>query len=134
MPDAIVIPFYYTLLTYEWTCHMWALWFLLYGTPYFSLLLKLLGAQVEGELLYFGSVLQDPYSITFADKTIVDESAVTGHHQVFSTLTRSATKVGGVLHRGTRALGGSNLVDGGGSLAQEYGPFRFVTAPAKLEV
>eukprot|EP00540_Astrosyne_radiata_P023043 CAMPEP_0116851098 /NCGR_PEP_ID=MMETSP0418-20121206/16523_1 /TAXON_ID=1158023 /ORGANISM="Astrosyne radiata, Strain 13vi08-1A" /LENGTH=314 /DNA_ID=CAMNT_0004483061 /DNA_START=170 /DNA_END=1110 /DNA_ORIENTATION=+ len=114
------VPLLHTLSTYEYSCQVWSLWFLLWGTPFFGKLLQLFGSEVEGRLLFLGEFAQDFLFLSFADETIVDNTIVTGHHQMYSTMTLQPTRVGGVVHASSRLLGGACVARN-----QEHGPFKF---------
>mmetsp|Transcript_21784 Transcript_21784/g.50263 ORF Transcript_21784/g.50263 Transcript_21784/m.50263 type:complete len:134 (+) Transcript_21784:1222-1623(+) len=83
------------------------------------MLLRLLGSNVEGRLLYFRVALHDFYNLSFANQTIVDESTVCGHYHVHEVLTLEPSRAAGLLHQGTYVLAGSVLHEGA-----EYGPWR----------
>jgi len=122
---SVHIPLLHSFFTYEWSCARWGLWFLLWGTPFFGTLLRFFGANIEGQMLFYGFMVQDLHRLSFADKTIVDNSLVVGHHQVYSVMTLCPTRVGGVIHNGSRLLGGASLE---GNNEEEYGPFKFSAA------
>jgi len=121
LPDTSArTPLLHTLSSYEWTVQTYGLWCLLFGTPFFGKVLQVFGSTVEGRLLFFGEVVQDIPLLSFADKTIVDNSIVTGHHQVYSVMTLRSTSVGGVVHAGSRLFGGACVESN-----QEHGPLKF---------
>jgi hypothetical protein len=86
------------LIFYSWVLSTYSHWFALWGTPFFTLLMRFMGAEVKGELLYYGRELHDFPHLIFDDKTIIDECQLTGHYQVGHDLTIGPSHHAGLLH------------------------------------
>ncbi|CAB9525425.1 D-alanine--D-alanyl carrier protein ligase [Seminavis robusta] len=91
---------------------------LLYGTPMFGRYARFMGAEVDGDLWYFGSSLYEYGKLHFKGCTIVDSAHVTGHYVDGNGATIDDTFVTGVLHPGCYAPAGS-VVSG-----EENGPWK----------
>ncbi|CAB9519720.1 D-alanine--D-alanyl carrier protein ligase [Seminavis robusta] len=91
---------------------------LLYGTPMFGHYAKLMGAEVTGDLWYFGDELYEYGKLHFKGDVLVDCSHLSGHYVDGKGLTLEDTHVSGVLHPGCYASAGS-LVS-----AAEHGPWK----------
>mmetsp|Transcript_19015 Transcript_19015/g.44307 ORF Transcript_19015/g.44307 Transcript_19015/m.44307 type:complete len:531 (-) Transcript_19015:478-2070(-) len=113
------LSLYHIYLAVAFAVRDWSFWSLLWGTSFMGSLLRFLGSDVEGRLLYFGVALHDFYNLSFADRTIVDESIVFGHYHVYEALTLEPAHASGILHQGTYVLAGSVL-----DKDVEYGPWR----------
>ncbi|CAB9523170.1 unknown protein [Seminavis robusta] len=91
---------------------------LLFGTPMFGYYAQFMGAEVDGDLWYFGSSLYEYGCLHFKGTVIVDSAHVTGHYVDGNGLTIDDTFVTGLLHPGCYAPAGS-LVSG-----VENGPWK----------
>ncbi|CAB9531058.1 D-alanine--D-alanyl carrier protein ligase [Seminavis robusta] len=80
---------------------------LLYGTPMFGYYARFMGAEVEGDLWYFGNTIYEYGYLHFKERTIVDDSHVSGHYLDGNGLTLGDTYVSGLLHPGCYARAGS---------------------------
>jgi len=119
----ITKSWYYAFLDIVATNSMWGHWFLLWGTPFHNGLARLMGATIEGDMLFNGKAMHDFHCLTFKDKTIVDESQLGGHIQIGKELTVGAATHSGVLHYGCFTMSGTNME---GSKATEFGPMRTI--------
>eukprot|EP00540_Astrosyne_radiata_P001973 CAMPEP_0116834190 /NCGR_PEP_ID=MMETSP0418-20121206/6853_1 /TAXON_ID=1158023 /ORGANISM="Astrosyne radiata, Strain 13vi08-1A" /LENGTH=288 /DNA_ID=CAMNT_0004463721 /DNA_START=773 /DNA_END=1642 /DNA_ORIENTATION=- len=118
--DKVNHPIYQVACSnYDVTLSSFGMWYLLWGTEYFGMLLRWMGCRVEGRLWYFGSVLHEYHLLEFADNTVVDDSYVIGHTQQYHVMTMGRCRVAGVLHARTFALDGCVMEPG-----CEYGPQR----------
>jgi hypothetical protein len=88
------------LLFYSWILSTYSHWFALWGTPFFTVLMRFMGAEVKGELLYYGRSMHDFSNLIFEDKTIIDDCQLTGHYQVGNNLTIGPSHHAGLLHEG----------------------------------
>ncbi|CAB9496884.1 D-alanine--D-alanyl carrier protein ligase [Seminavis robusta] len=96
---------------------------LLYGTPLFPYYAQLMGAEVNGDLWYFGHALYEYSRLHFQGGTIVDSSSLNGHYIDGNGLTVGDTYASGILHPGCFAVAGS-VVD-----REENGPWKvFLTS------
>lgn len=123
-PQWLSHPIYTLYLNHTWNCSNYCFWYLLWGTPFVTPLLRFMGARIQDRLWYNGSSLNDFACLTIADRTVMDTCAVSSHKQVFGRLDLTQTRVGGLLHPGTYAQGSTVLESD-----KEYGPCRnFTTA------
>ncbi|CAB9519719.1 non-ribosomal peptide synthetase [Seminavis robusta] len=90
----------------------------LYGTPMFAYFARLMGAEVDGDLWYFGNSLYEYGNLHFQGCTIVDSAHVAGHYIDGNGLTIDDTYVSGLLHPGCYASAGSVVS------AAEHGPWK----------
>uniref|UniRef100_A0A7S1YL22 Uncharacterized protein n=1 Tax=Grammatophora oceanica TaxID=210454 RepID=A0A7S1YL22_9STRA len=114
---------YQMYLRMVWGCNDWGQWFVLWGTPYYNILAKFMGATVKGDLLFNGRVQHDFHALVFADKTIVDDSVVNGHYGIGNELTVGRSVHSGVLHPGCFTVAGTIIE---GPPTTETGPWRAV--------
>ncbi|CAB9497124.1 D-alanine--D-alanyl carrier protein ligase [Seminavis robusta] len=91
---------------------------LLHGTPMFAYYARRMGAEVDGDLWYYGNSLYEYAKLHFHGCTIVDDSHVSGHYIDGNGITIGDTSVSGVVHPGCYASAGS-VVSG------ENGPWKF---------
>ncbi|CAB9504320.1 D-alanine--D-alanyl carrier protein ligase [Seminavis robusta] len=91
---------------------------LLYGTPMFGYYARMMGAEVDGDLWYYGNSIYEFTKLHFHGGTIVDDSHVSGHYIDGNGLTLKDTFVSGVMHPGCYASAGS-VVPG-----EENGPWK----------
>jgi hypothetical protein len=63
---------------------------MLWGTPLVGFVFNLLGANVEGRFLYFGSTLSEIPYLSVADRTVSDGARLLGHY--FSSVWNSTRK------------------------------------------
>ncbi|CAB9504316.1 D-alanine--D-alanyl carrier protein ligase [Seminavis robusta] len=91
----------------------------LYGTPMFAYFARFMGAEVDGDLWYFGNALFEYGKLHFQGCTIVDSSSLNGHYIDGSGLTINDTYVSGVMHPGCFAVAGSVL-----SGKEQHGPWK----------
>ncbi|CAB9515554.1 D-alanine--D-alanyl carrier protein ligase [Seminavis robusta] len=91
---------------------------LLYGTPMFAYYARFMGADVEGDLWYFGNSLYEYGKLHFKGCVIVDSAHVSGHYIDGNGLVIADTYVSGLLHPGCYASAGS-VVTG-----NENGPWK----------
>lgn len=75
----------------------------LLGTPAFNIIVKFLGTKLNGRALLFPQRMYEFPYITIADKTIVDNSHVSGHYAVYNDVNLGPTNISGVLHEGSYA-------------------------------
>ncbi|CAB9502608.1 D-alanine--D-alanyl carrier protein ligase [Seminavis robusta] len=80
---------------------------LLYGTPMFGYYAKLMGAEVSGDLWYFGDEVYEYGKLHFKGDVLVDSSHLSGHYVDGNGLTLEDTHVSGLLHPGCYASAGS---------------------------
>ncbi|CAB9513791.1 D-alanine--D-alanyl carrier protein ligase [Seminavis robusta] len=90
----------------------------LYGTPMFAYFARLMGAEVDGDLWYFGNSLYEYGNLHFQGCSIVDSAHVAGHYIDGNGLTIDDTYVSGLLHPGCYASAGSVVS------AAEHGPWK----------
>ncbi|CAB9508021.1 D-alanine--D-alanyl carrier protein ligase [Seminavis robusta] len=90
----------------------------LHGTPMFGYYAQLMGAEVEGDLWYFGNAIYEYCCLHFKGSVIVDNSHLSGHYLDLNGLTLGDTYVSGLLHPGCYARAGS-VVTG-----NENGPWK----------
>ncbi|CAB9523679.1 D-alanine--D-alanyl carrier protein ligase [Seminavis robusta] len=90
----------------------------LYGTPMFGHYAKLMGAEVSGDLWYFGDELYEYGKLHFKGGVLVDSSHLSGHYVDGNGLTLQDTHVSGILHPGCYASAGSVVS------RKENGPWR----------
>jgi hypothetical protein len=107
--------------SYNWCVQNFTMMSVLWGTPLFGFVLNLLGANVEGRLLYFGSTLSEIPYLSLADRTVSDGARLLGHYAVFSNVTLGPVRVSGILHENTLAMANSSV-----SGCKESGPWRYV--------
>ena len=88
----------------------------LLGTPFYVWLLPFMGSTVQGEPWHFGNATHDYHLLTFKDRTIVDDSHITGHFAIFNKITVASTVVGGVIHAGCYIPAGGRVT------GPEFGP------------
>ncbi|CAB9502592.1 non-ribosomal peptide synthetase [Seminavis robusta] len=92
--------------------------YLLYGTPMFAYFARLMGAEVDGELWYFGNTLYECGKLHYTGCTIIDGSSLNGHYIDGKGLTINDTYVSGVVHPGCFAVAGSVVA------GEENGPWK----------
>ncbi|CAB9518775.1 D-alanine--D-alanyl carrier protein ligase [Seminavis robusta] len=80
---------------------------LLYGTPMFAYYARMMGAEVDGDLWYFGNALYEYSKLHFKGSVIVDSSSLNGHYIDCSGLTIDDTYVSGLIHPGCFAVAGA---------------------------
>ncbi|CAB9523166.1 expressed unknown protein [Seminavis robusta] len=80
---------------------------LLYGTPMFGWYASMMGAEVDGDLWFFGHTLYEFRRLHFRGCIIVDSSYVSGHFVDGNGLSVDDTVVSGVLHPVCVAIAGS---------------------------
>ncbi|CAB9508016.1 D-alanine--D-alanyl carrier protein ligase [Seminavis robusta] len=88
------------------------------GTPMFAYFARFLGAEVDGDLWYFGNSLYEYGKLHFQGCTIVDSAHVAGHYFDGNGLTIDDTYVSGLLHPGCYASAGARVS------AAEHGPWK----------
>ncbi|CAB9508014.1 D-alanine--D-alanyl carrier protein ligase [Seminavis robusta] len=81
--------------------------YLLYGTPMFGQYASMMGAEVDGDLWFFGHTLYEFGRLHFRGCTIIDSSYVSGHFIDGNGLSIDDTIMSGVLHPGCVAIAGS---------------------------
>jgi hypothetical protein len=113
--------FYKVYHSYNWIVQNLSMMSVLWGTPLFGFLLKLLGADVEGRFLFFGSYLLEIPYLSVADRTVSDGAKLTGHSVVYSNITLGPVRVSGILHENTLAMANSTV-----SGRKESGPWRYI--------
>ncbi|CAB9508018.1 D-alanine--D-alanyl carrier protein ligase [Seminavis robusta] len=91
---------------------------LLYGTPMFGYYARMMGAEVDGDLWYYGNSLYEFTKLHFHGGTIVDDSHISGHYIDGNGLTLKDTFVSGLLHPGCYASAGSVVA------GEENGPWK----------
>ncbi|CAB9525947.1 D-alanine--D-alanyl carrier protein ligase [Seminavis robusta] len=91
---------------------------LLYGTPMFAHYARFMGAEVDGDLWYFGNALYEYGKLHFQGCTIVDSAHVSGHYIDGNGLAIADTYVSGLLHPGCYASAGSAVT------GKENGPWK----------
>ncbi|CAB9504322.1 hypothetical protein SEMRO_193_G082620.1 [Seminavis robusta] len=91
---------------------------LLYSTPMFGYYARMMGAEVDGDLWYYGNSLYEFTKLHFHGGTIVDDSHIRGHYIDGNGLTLKDTFVSGVMHPRCYASAGS-VVSG-----EENGPWK----------
>ncbi|CAB9504321.1 D-alanine--D-alanyl carrier protein ligase [Seminavis robusta] len=92
--------------------------YLLYGTPMFAWFASFMGAEVDGELWYFGNTLYEYGKLHFHGCTVIDGSSLNGHYIDGKGLTINDTYVSGVVHPGCFAVAGSKVA------REENGPWK----------
>ena len=92
--------------------------FLLHGTPMFTNFAEMMGAQVDGDIWYFGDTLYEYRRLHFCGSTIIDRSHVTGHYLDGNGLVYDDTHVSGILHPGCYANAGAMVA------GPECGPWK----------
>ncbi|CAB9521221.1 unknown protein [Seminavis robusta] len=92
--------------------------YLLYGTPMFAYFARFMGAEVDGELWYFGNTLYECGKLHFKGCTVIDSSSLNGHYIDGKGLTINDTYVSGVVHPGCFAVAGSVVA------GEENGPWK----------
>jgi hypothetical protein len=110
--------------SYNWGVQHWTMMSVLWGTPMLGLVLNLLGANVEGRFLYFGSILYEIPYLSVADRTVSDGGKLLGHYVVYSNITLGPVRVSGILHENTLAVANSTVSTG----CKESGPWRYITS------
>ncbi|CAB9526875.1 D-alanine--D-alanyl carrier protein ligase [Seminavis robusta] len=119
LPQQAQESFYGVCVNYAWHFRVGNLLeLLIHGTPMFNNYARFMGAEVHGELWYFGNSLYDYGCLHFRGSVIVDDSHLTGHYVDHNGLTLGDTFVSGVVHPGCYAPAGS-VVSG-----EESGPWR----------
>ncbi|CAB9518761.1 D-alanine--D-alanyl carrier protein ligase [Seminavis robusta] len=91
---------------------------LLYGTPMFAYYARMMGAEVDGDLWYFGNALYEYSKLHFEGSVIVDNSHVSGHYVDRNGLAIDDTYVSGLLHPGCYASAGAKV------FGSENGPWK----------
>ncbi|CAB9501608.1 D-alanine--D-alanyl carrier protein ligase [Seminavis robusta] len=91
---------------------------LLHGTPLFPCYARMMGAEVDGELWYFGYAIYEFSRMHFQGNTVVDSASLNGHYVDGKGLTIDDTYVSGVVHPGCFAVAGS-VISG-----EENGPWK----------
>ncbi|CAB9514440.1 D-alanine--D-alanyl carrier protein ligase [Seminavis robusta] len=119
LPTQAQQDLYGVYLTHVWYFRVgnW-LEMLLYGTPMFGYYARFMGADVEGDLWYFGNAIYEFSCLHFKGRTIVDSSHVSGHYLDLNGLTLSDTYVSGLMHPGCYARAGSEVTE------KENGPWK----------
>lgn len=107
-------------VTFCWSIQVWSFLSLLWGTPFFSMVARSLGATIEGRLLYFGREIFDLNFVTVASDAVLDDALVNGHFAVYRKVQLGPNHLSGVLHPGTMASVGAEIV------GSETGPWRAV--------
>ncbi|CAB9497127.1 D-alanine--D-alanyl carrier protein ligase [Seminavis robusta] len=79
---------------------------LLYGAPMFGYYARFMGAEVEGDIWYFGHAIYE-YGKIHLRNTIVDNSSLNGHYMDGNGLFVADTYASGILHPGCFAVAGS---------------------------
>jgi hypothetical protein len=77
-----------------------------------GLVLNLLGANVEGRFIYFGSTLYEIPYLSVADRTVSDGGKLLGHYAVYSNITLGPVRASGILHENTLAVANSTVSAG----------------------
>jgi hypothetical protein len=113
--------FYKVYHSYNWIVQNFSMMSVLWGTPLFGFVLKLLGANVEGRFLFLGSYLLEIPYLSVADRTVSDGAKLTGHSVVYSNITLGPVRVSGILHENTLAMANSTA-----SGRKESGPWRYI--------
>ena len=117
-------------IIHSWCSRVWSLSFLLYGTPFAALWLRLMGAEVKGDLWYFGNELYDISKLHFVgERMILDNCHIAGHTvslgsgiRIDDTFVHNA-----LVHPSGYACAGTLVADG------EHHPFKVYSAATKLE-
>ena len=104
------------------TFEQWSFFRIFYGTPIFPFLARLMGATVEGRVLYFGERIYDFPLITLGDRTVIDNALVVGHSIDYGQLTFGHTHVHGLVHERTFVMAGSSTAG-----RDESGPWHAMT-------
>ncbi|CAB9531691.1 expressed unknown protein [Seminavis robusta] len=94
------------------------LWMVLYGTPMFACCARFMGAEVDGDLWYFGTSLYEYGKLHFKGSVIVDNSHVSGHYIDRNGLAIDDTYVSGLLLPGCYASAGAEV------FGPENGPWK----------
>jgi hypothetical protein len=84
----------------------------------------LLGANVEGRFLYFGSTLFEIPYLSVVDRTVSDGAKLLGHYAVYSNITLGPVRASGILHENTLLMADSTVSAG----CKESGPWRYITS------
>jgi acyl-CoA synthetase (AMP-forming)/AMP-acid ligase II len=114
--------FYGVYHSYNWCVQNFTMMSVLWGTPLFGFVLNLLGANVEGRFLFFGSYLFEIPYLSVADRTVSDGAKLVGHSSVYSNITLGPVRVSGILHENTLAMANSTVSAG----CKESGPWRYI--------
>ncbi|CAB9500940.1 D-alanine--D-alanyl carrier protein ligase [Seminavis robusta] len=91
---------------------------LLYGTPMFAYYARFMGAEVDGDLWYFGFAIYEYGKMHFQGNTIVDSSSLNCHYMDQSGITMDDTYVSGIIHPGCFAVAGSVIT------GEDNGPWK----------
>jgi acyl-CoA synthetase (AMP-forming)/AMP-acid ligase II/acyl carrier protein len=113
--------FYGVYHSYNWCVQNFTMMSVLWGTPLFGFVLNLLGANVEGRFLFFGTTLFEIPYLSVADRTVSDGAKLLGHYAVFSNVTLGPVRASGILHENTLAVANSTV-----SGCRESGPWRYI--------
>jgi hypothetical protein len=117
---------YSVCLSYGWCVQNWTMMSVLWGTPLFGFVLNLLGANIEGRFIYFGTNLFEIPYLSIADRTVSDGAKFSGHSAVFSNVTLGPVRASGILHENTMLMANSTVSAG----CKESGPWRYITSDA----
>ncbi|CAB9507546.1 D-alanine--D-alanyl carrier protein ligase [Seminavis robusta] len=91
----------------------------------FGPVLKGLGSNVDGRLIYFGGLVDDFPRLSFADRCIIDSARlVAGHAGVRNQIHLGQTHLSGLVHPGSLALGNTQM---NSDENVEVGPMVFIT-------
>jgi hypothetical protein len=120
--------FYNVYHSYNWCTQNVTMMSDLWGTPLFGFVLNLLGANVEGRFLYFGSTLFEIPYLSVVDRTVSDGAKLLGHYAVYSNIALSPVRASGILHENTLLLANSTVSDG----CKENGPWRYIKGVTRL--
>ncbi|CAB9522649.1 hypothetical protein SEMRO_1326_G263040.1 [Seminavis robusta] len=84
----------------------------------FAYYARMMGAEVSGDLWYFGNALYEYSKLHFEGSVIVDSSHVSGHYIDSNGLAIDDTYVSGLLHPGCYASAGAEV------FGPENGPWK----------
>ncbi|CAB9530365.1 Putative fatty-acid--CoA ligase FadD21 [Seminavis robusta] len=93
------VPLYAVYVTANWALQTWSVLPVLWGTPWFNICWRFLGARFQGEghVLYMGEEFYDAPYLTFRKNTILDGSHVSGHYVVYNCVTLGNCEATGVI-------------------------------------
>jgi hypothetical protein len=94
-------PLYVIYIDISAAVQAWSCLALLWGTPFFTVVLQLLGAAVEGQVLHFGRAVHDVPLLHVTGDTISDGAQFGGHQVVFDEITIGKYSVSDILQHGT---------------------------------
>lgn len=90
-------PLYRVYHTANFLVQSFSMQSLLWGTPFYPMILRALGATVEGRLLWFGFRFYEPTMLRFRDLSCVDDSNISGHNVMYHRARIGPVLVGGLL-------------------------------------